>query len=228
MSVIRSFLERAGGYLIRLAYRGQTENLLGSRDVEWSWVAAHLPENPGFVLDFGCGSYTYLSLIASMKGGQVTAFDRQDDFLQFKNKNIEIVTGDILDTDFGEKRFDVIINCSSIEHVGLSGRYDSTDVPDGDLIAMKKLKGLLKNSSSTMILTVPVGKDGVFPPLHRVYGTQRLALLLAGFEVKAKEFWAKASGATSWTLVSEQEALAVTSSESFYALGLFILKSNPS
>ena len=155
---------------------------------------------------------------------QQAVLDLQPVHLSFKIENLKNQKGDLLDFDFCERRFDLVINCSSIEHVGLAGRYGSTDVPDGDLIAMGLLNHLLKVPNGIMILTVPVGKDAVFPPLHRVYGNERLNLLLRGFRVVKKEFWSKRVGLNIWTRVSQQEALATQPSECFYALGFFILK----
>ena len=203
--------------------RAAALDLTGDRDIEWSWVAAHVPDNPGAVLDFGCGE-SALGLIAAMKGGDVTGFDRQQVRRPYGSPNLRLETGDILNSDFTDKHFDVIINCSSIEHVGLAGRYGSTDAADGDLIAMERLRRVLKAPGGTMILTVPVGKDSVFKPLHRVYGVRRLKLLLGGYTVVKKEFWSKRSSLPVWTQVSEGEAVDVQPSESFYALGLFVLR----
>jgi hypothetical protein len=159
-----------------------------------------------------------------MKGGEVTGFDRQQVHLPYVMASLRVQTGDILDFDFGDARFDVVINCSSIEHVGLAGRYGSLDVPDGDLLAMGRMRRLLKAPAGIMLLTVPVGQDAVFSPLHRVYGARRLGLLLRGFRVAKEEFWSKRSGLNVWTKVSRQEALATRPSETFYSLGLFVLR----
>lgn len=58
---------------------------------------------------------------------------------------IKEVQADILDDNLSyAEYFDVITNISSVEHVGLAGRYGTTThTPDGDLIAMKKLRGWL-------------------------------------------------------------------------------------
>ena len=40
-------------------------DLKGDRNVEWSWVAAEMPEGPGMALDFGPGG-SQLSTIAAM------------------------------------------------------------------------------------------------------------------------------------------------------------------
>ncbi|MBI3601110.1 MAG: DUF268 domain-containing protein [Nitrospinae bacterium] len=227
---MRNVLRRLGNLFIGLSDFGRDKtaiDLTGDRAIEWSWVAAHIPENPGAVLDFGCGD-TSLSLVAAAKGGNVTGIDIQQVQLPYRVDNLKIRTGDILNFDFGEMRFDVIINCSAIEHVGLAGRYGSADVSDGDLIAMEKMCRLLKSPEGIMILTIPVGKDSVFPPLHRVYGAQRLNMLFRGFSAVKKEFWSKRNGLNVWIKVSEEEALSVQPSESFYAMGLFILKANNS
>ena len=223
---MRQLIREFGHLVIRLSELGKsrmTLDLSGDRHLEWSWVAAHLPDNPGEVLDFGCG-VTFLGLTAAMKGGEVIALDRQPVQMWCEKENLNIQIADILDFSFEEKKFDVILNCSSIEHVGLADRYDSTDVPDGDLVAMGRLRHLLRVPGGIMILTVPVGRDSVFPPFHRVYGNERLNLLLRGFRVVKKEFWSKRVGLNIWTRVSQQEALATQPSECFYALGFFILK----
>jgi SAM-dependent methyltransferase len=212
---------------IKKLIRPTALDLRGDRDVEWSWVAAQIPDNPGKVLDFGCGS-AFLGFIATRKGGEVIGLDRQEINLPFRINNLEIQKGDILDFNFKSKKFDVIINCSSIEHVGLLGRYGSTDEKKGDLFAMERLRQVLKAPDGIMILTVPVGKDAVFLPLHRVYGTHRLNLLLRGFRIVNKEFWVKNSALNIWVRVDEKDALSAQPSKSFYALGLFVLKTNNS
>jgi len=224
--LIRHIIKRLGNFIIGLSELGKdrsTLDLTGDRAIEWSWVAAHIPDKPGKVLDFGCGDAS-LSLVAAVKGGDVIGLDQQQLHLPYKVKNIDIQKGDMLDFDFGEARFDVIINCSSIEHVGLAGRYGSKEVSDGDLYVMDRMRHLLKTPEGIMILAIPVGKDSIISPFHRVYGSKRLGMLLNGFSIVKKEFWAKRAGLNVWTQVNEDEALAVKPSESFYAIGLFLLK----
>ena len=223
---MRNIFRKVGNSLIWLSDIGRDKtviDLTGDRNIEWSWAAAHIPENPGAVLDFGCGDAS-LGLIAAAKGGCVTGIDLQQVHLPYRVDNLKVRTGDILNFNFEGAQFDVIINCSAIEHVGLAGRYGSTDTQDGDLIAMERMSRLLKLPDGIMVLTIPVGKDTVFPPLHRVYGAHRLNLLLKGFWVVKKEFWSKKEGANIWIRVSEEEALSIQPSEVFSALGLFILK----
>lgn len=225
---IRQLTRMLGRLLVRLSEHGKAADVLdltGDRSVEWSWVASHLQDELGAVLDFGSGDAP-LGLIAAMKGGVVTALDLQQLHLPFAMRRLRAEQGDILDFDFAGKRFDLIINCSSIEHVGLAGRYGSRDEPDGDLVAMERLRRVLRTPGGIMLLTIPVGNDLVVRPWHRVYGTHRLSLLLKGFRVIDKEFWSKRPGSNLWVQVGEEEAFSVRASESFYALGMFVLRAD--
>jgi SAM-dependent methyltransferase len=75
---------------------------------------------------------------------------------------VRFIQGDLLKLDLPTNHFDLIINCSTVEHVGLVGRYSVTENrPDGDLEAMARLRDLMK-PSAIMLLTVPVGQDAIF------------------------------------------------------------------
>jgi len=196
-------------------------NLKGDRDIEYSFVAANLPDGPGQALDFGCG-LSHMGLLAARKGFNVTAVDMTAVSWFYRFSNLRFVQGDIFEMNLPAGRFDVIINCSSIEHVGLSGRYGiSRSRPDGDIEAMAILRTLLK-PGKTMLLTIPVGKDKTFAPLHRIYGRDRLPKLLNGWDVIKEEFWLK-DGLNKWVSVEESVVLAKEPVVHCYGLGLFVL-----
>lgn len=163
-----------------------------------------------------------LGLAAAMRGHDVVALDRMPSELQFQFPPVTHHSADILDLPLAEERFDQIINCSTVEHVGLSGRYDSTDSPDGDLRAMEILAAMLA-SGGQMILTIPVGRDGVFSPYHRVYGRDRLPALLRPFSTLEEQWWLKDMAQRAWVPGNRERALDQPGSESAYALGLFVL-----
>ena len=211
--------------LIRL-YRKVSQppipNLKSDRDVEYSWIAANMPEGPGYALDFGCGP-GWLGLLAARKGFNVTAVDLEYVRWFYNHPKLKFIQGDILKLDLPSEHFDLIINCSAIEHVGLAGRYGVTEPnPDGDIQAMVILKSLLKKGKK-MLLTIPVGRDSVFKPLHRVYGENRLPKLLEGWEVLKKEYWIK-NDQNRWNLVKESVALTKKPLPYCYGLGLFVLQ----
>jgi SAM-dependent methyltransferase len=196
-------------------------NLEGDREIEWSWVISHLGTGPGEVLDFGCGN-NMLSFIAARLGYNVIAIDLQAIQWPYTLANMRFIQGDILKTAFPASNFDIIINSSSIEHVGLSGRYGSDENPEGDFLAMARLRDLLKPDGA-MLLTIPVGIDTVIAPLHRVYGRERLPGLLENWVVEKKEFWVK-DGRNLWIAASESEALNFRPTKYCYGLGCFLLR----
>ena len=151
-------------------------SLSGDRWVEWSSCIRRLAAGSGRTLDFGA-DIAFLSLAAAQRGHLVTAFDRLPSTAEFEHPGVRFVEADVLTHDFGEVRFDQIINCSSVEHVGLGGRYGSTDALNGDLEAMGRLRDVLA-PQGRMILTIPVGRDLVCAPLHRIYGEARFPAFL--------------------------------------------------
>ena len=203
-------------------------NLLGDRDVEWSWIAAKMPAGPGEALDFGPGG-SYLALLAAQRGFNVTAVDLQPPERPYRHPGLSFIQGDLLELTLPQGRFDLVINCSTVEHVGLAGRFGVTEsLPDGDVRAMTILRNLMK-PGGVMLLTVPVGRDAVFAPLCRIYGRERLPRLLDGYLVKSEAFWVK-DQENCWSPCDRETALAFEASadswdplRNVYALGCFVL-----
>jgi SAM-dependent methyltransferase len=202
-----------------LAPNGGGLSLSGDRWVEWSYCMTRLVDGPGRTLDFGAGN-GFLALTAAQRGHDVDAFDRLAFEAEFAHPRVRAVEADVLTFDFGDRRYDQIINCSSIEHVGLGGRYGSSDALDGDLEAMGVMRRTMA-PEGRMILTIPVGRDLVAAPLHRIYGDDRLPRLLDGFATLEEQYWQKGGGL--WRQTERGRALDVVGSEAFYALGLFVL-----
>jgi hypothetical protein len=205
----------------RLLATSGGQSLQGDRWVEWSFCFARMTNGPGTTLDFGT-DIGFLAIAAAQRGHDVVAFDRLASTLDYVHPRVRHVQGDVLTHDFGDQRFDQILNCSSVEHVGLGGRYGSSDAPDGDLQAMATMRGLL-SPGGRMLLTIPVGRDMVCAPQHRIYGEDRLRRLIDGFAVDEQQFWLKTD--ESWRQCDRDQALATEGSTSFYSLGLFVLSS---
>lgn len=204
-------------------------NLLGDRDIEWSWVTSQMSSGPGEALDFGSGG-SPLALVAAQRGFSVTAVDLEPVHWPYVHPELRFVRGDILKLPLPAEHFDLIINCSTVEHVGLAGRYGVTEnCPDGDLEAMKRLWELMK-PGGVMLLTIPLGQDAVFTPLTRVYGRERLPRLLEGYVVEKEAFWVK-DQENRWVQADRETALDFEASagswdplQNVYALGCFVLK----
>jgi len=78
-------------------------------------------------------------------------------------------------------QFDCGVTISALEHDGL-GRYGDPIDPLGDIKTMKSYKKIIKKNG-IMFLSVPVGQDAVCWNSHRIYGRNRLPLLLDGWKV---------------------------------------------
>lgn len=201
-------------------------NLAGDRDIEWSWVLSHLKIGPGKALDLGPGPFPMLSLTAAQRGYEVLALDRQPLDWPFTVTGITFKQGDILMDNLPAASFDLVINCSTIEHVGLAGRYGVEQFePEGDLHAMRKLLRATK-PGGTMILTLPVGRDALFAPWHRIYGELRLPRLLEGWTVQEQRYWVKMPD-DRWHTVTRDQALSRPGGWRYYGLGCFVLTKEP-
>lgn len=196
-------------------------DLSGDRDIEWSFVTGHIPDGESLALDFGCGDMP-VGLAAALKGWHVTGIDLTRVRWLWEHPRMRFLQADLLEHDFGATRFSLVLNCSTVEHVGLGGRYGSAFELDGDLKAMQCLRDLLQ-PDGIMLLTIPIGQDSMFAPVHRIYGAERLPRLLKGFSVQHEEYWLKRHGKNVWICAGRDEALKVQGSRAFYALGLFVL-----
>lgn len=121
-----------------------------------------------------------------------------------------------------DSSYDVIILSSTIEHIGLKGRYTSSSIRDGDITALKRVKELL-TPRGILILIIPYGVEKVIMRLHRVYNkrSDMLRWAFGNFEVVAEEYY-KNNSQNIWIRCTESEAAKVAPSADNYALGLFV------
>jgi SAM-dependent methyltransferase len=194
-------------------------DLKGEKFLDWGFICANLPFGPKRALEIGPGRSPIIPAMLALDY-DVTAIDIASDLsLQFAG--IRFIKGDFND-DLIEPSFDVIVACSTVEHVGLPGRYGSAEDVDGDLKAMVKIHSLLQ-PHGLLFLTVPMGIDGVFRPFHRAYGRQRLPRLCEGYEVLKSRFLVKEPRGP-WRVADREAALDYPASARCYALGEFMLR----
>jgi len=122
----------------------------------------------------GSESVIYESICLAY-GGEPTTIDY--------NKRIsnhpDLKTMTVKEYERNPVKFDMAISISSIEHDGL-GRYGDTLNPNGDIIAMHKLKDMIK-LGGIVFLAVPIGLDMLVWNAHRIYGKLRFPLLIGGW-----------------------------------------------
>lgn len=195
--------------------------LFGDRYVEHPWILSHLDDAPDRVLDLGCGN-SPLTAQAAHLCGKLYAVDLQD-VRQPDMPNLTVFKGDIRGLNFQADYFDMILNCSTIEHVGIAGRYGvMQDDLDADLEVMAALARVLK-PGGRMLLTLPIGKDTIIRPYHRVYG-DRLKKLMKGWRVLDWAHYGKPRDSDIYRQMGEEEAIAGSPTDKYYALGLFTLE----
>jgi SAM-dependent methyltransferase len=204
-------------------------NIWGERNVEWAFLSTEMPNGPGEAIEFGC-EQGYMSLLAAQKGFHVLANDLEQQSFTWQHPNVEFRQGDFLKLDLPRDRFNLAINCSSVEHVGVAGRYGITaDQGEGDIEVMKRLAEILK-PGGLLLMTAPCGRDAVMAPWCRVYGPKRLPRLFAPFEVVKESYWVKDSQ-NRWAFATRDAALDFQPRNDpndghgcAYALGCFVLR----
>ena len=197
-------------------------NLKGDRDIEYSWIAAHIPDGPGKALEVGCGQGS-LGLLAACRGFTTVATDLTSVAWPYVHPKLSFSRTDVFDTAFPEGSLDLIVMCSVVEHIGL-GRYGDPVSADSDLHAMQYLRTLLTEDSGRLLMTIPVGRDEVIDPFHRIYGPVRLPQLLRRFSIEEEAFWVK-DDSNRWIATGRTTALSRRASASYYSIGCFALRS---
>jgi len=204
-------------------------NIWGERHVEWTFLSSQMPSGPGEAIEFGC-EQGYMSLLAAQKGFHVIANDLEEQTFLWRHPNAEFRQGDFLKLELPRDHFDLAINCSSVEHVGVAGRYGiKLNEDGGDFQVMSRLAEILK-ADGRLLMTAPCGRDTVMVPWCRVYGAQRLPKLFECFRVEQEEFWTK-NEANQWVRSDREAALNFqprnNPSDPYgcaYALGCFVLR----
>jgi len=146
---------------------GKTDNFL------YDALEKYPIQNKSVVI-IGSTSEIYES-ICLVYGGKPTTIDYNK--IETDHPGLTVMT--VSEYDNLPVQFDAAISISSIEHDGL-GRYGDPLNPNGDIIAMHRIKQMIKDGG-ILYLAVPVGKDMLVWNAHRVYGEMRLPFLLGGW-----------------------------------------------
>lgn len=204
-----------------------TYSLKGDRGTEYSFTVTHLPHSmkDGWALDIGPGTRARVARYAIDRGWHVVGIDLMPCGWG-PHKKFVFIQGDFLTRKF-ERQFNLVLNISSIEHFGVPGRYGVKGLDfDADLRAMRKMRGLM-TPQAQMILTLPVGLDAMMIPFHRVYGEERLPLLLEGYQIVVQRYWAKFNNVDVFKETTRDIALntkPLLTPAHYYAVGGFILE----
>lgn len=173
------------------------------RDFERFFTLRNLPPPPATLLDVGPGGAGGLSYLLG-RGHKVYAID----LVQHTGYPCRFILGDIRKTDFSDGFFDVVTAISTIEHIGLPGRFDVTDDdPEGDVKAVAEIRRILKQEG-LLLMTLPFGVRENWGSFCRVYDAERLRALTVGFRVELEEYYCSDGGSITvqWRMCCREEA----------------------
>jgi 2-polyprenyl-3-methyl-5-hydroxy-6-metoxy-1,4-benzoquinol methylase len=161
------------------------------RYVEVPFVLRNLPKPPAKVLDVGC-SGSMFPLILQAIGYETTGIDQRPheakEMFHFVNADICVYS----DTT----KYDCITCISTLEHIGIGGRYGCKDSGKADYIALKNMAGKLK-PKGYILMTIPIDDFySVVKPYLRFYDYERVTdmLCFAGLKIARKEIYQKNNG----------------------------------
>jgi len=159
------------------------------RYIEYPFVALNLPCVPAKVLDIGCCG-SYFPLILAGLGYEVVSIDlREYSVLKhLKFDNFTFLKEDIKKIALSDNSFDVIIAVSTIEHIGIGGRYGEHQDSRGDIIALRQMIRMLK-PGGIILLTFPFGKYKVCKPFCRIYDSNAVKELIGDLSIEKEEYY---------------------------------------
>jgi SAM-dependent methyltransferase len=139
---------------------------------EYNFVSRFLPPLPATILDVGC-SGSYFPLILAGLGYKVTGIDIRPYGMEAENFEFMIM-------DISRSRltpFDCITCVSTLEHIGVGGRYGVKDDPLADYWAVENIMKMTDRA----IFTLPFGKPKIIKPYTRIYGVRELEGLFGSY-----------------------------------------------
>lgn len=187
------------------------------RYIEYPWVLSHLQKIAGGkILDVGSSSCAMWHALLP-KNFQIHAINTTVD--PNPPKSVKFTLGDIRKTPYLANFFDTVICVSTLEHIGVAGRYGSDDDPEGDFKAMTEISRVTKPGGK-LLVSVPYGRKDVLP-INKLYDKSRLAQLLSGWQIEEQNYLKFDNRFGYWLPVSEKEAAKTEMiADRWYALTL--------
>jgi SAM-dependent methyltransferase len=214
--------------LIRFAYHfvdleaSGEKDCLTTRVIEYSFAIQKLGSAQGKkLLDIGCTSrWNLLPATLVGLGWEVYGIDIRE--FKFRHPNFHFVCEDVRNTSFPDNFFDCVCAISTIEHIGLSGRFGvAKEDPKGDVKAIKEVERIIR-PGGTFLVTVPYGKRVIIRPLHKVYDKAWLRELFLDWRIKDEIYYVRNENGY-WEAVPEKVAALVNNKTSEDAIALLEL-----
>lgn len=152
------------------------------RYIEYPWVLHNISITHSMlyhrkILDVGCAGSMFPLLIKALSHNEVYGIDIRN----CEYPEIEFRKEDISKNTFEDDYFDVVTAVSTIEHIGLKGRYGNKVTNIDDVKAINEIHRILK-PHGIFLMTVPFGKKYEEGKFHRIYNKECLDNMLEDFK----------------------------------------------
>ena len=198
------FILTTGWNVLKTLFRGKFQDQqlrVSERMVEYPFVAKNLGKKDGNILDIGCVGSWFPVVIAGL-GYSVCGVDIRK--YSGSADNFKFLISDARALPFPDNFFDRVMAVSTIEHIGLGGRYGSDDDKGGDKKSVREITRVLKPEGK-MIITVPYGIAKIIEPFERIYGEKELDYLFKDLTIEQEEYFVQ-NEAFRWIRIDKQEA----------------------
>lgn len=184
---------------------------IDERVVEYPWLFAQLPANPGRMLDAGSAlNHRFLLDRAPLGKAELTIMTLAPEKRCFWSRSISYVYGDLRKPYFADASFDVVASISTIEHIGLDNTMLYTgDATKKETDAMGFLPAIMEFKRITRpgglcLLSVPFGKRGVHG-WYQVFDHELVMKIVEAFQPKEFSVEYFGYGAGGWHSAGHEE-----------------------
>ena len=158
--------------------------VISDRAIEYGFIMRELDLQEGKVLDVGFCESPLPFILAGLQCYEVYGIDIRQFPIEYPG--LQTSVQDIRQTTFPDRFFDRIMAVSTIEHLGLAGRYGSYDDINADSKAVSEMTRILKDNGRILI-TVPFGMASI-DHIQRIYDDKSLEDLFSGLRIEKKEY----------------------------------------
>src|SRR5258705_2549429 len=140
---------------------------LDERIVEYPWVFRNLENTGSKLLDAGSTfNFKFILEHPLIKGKELTIFTYSPENLNYNEKRISYVYGDLRELPFKDNYFDIVVSQSTIEHIDMNNSIYGYEIDYNKKVEKKSfeflsaIKEMLRvlTPGGTLLITFPYGK----------------------------------------------------------------------